>query len=232
MNSKTLGLLCVFVLTAETARPLQVGDTLRKVLAEKGQPAGQMQAGDVCLLDYPGLSIRLKDAVVVEINVVLAASTPNPTPTPTPTSVPTQTLTVPEQIDAAKAKLSKATEQVKAIVNRPPPSVPITPDMKVASYGNAWFHPGATKPDFDNVDVRTTRDLSNYSKFAFVSSDLNPGIAFPGDQLEFNPMLKYFYTDRSLPKLKLSEEDMVEINRLYRIIGKCEADLGRLQAAP
>jgi hypothetical protein len=232
MNRKTLGLLCVFVLAAAEARPLVVGDPLQKVLSEKGPPAGQMQAGNIRLLDYPGLSIRLQDDVVVEINAVAVVSTPNPTPTPTPTNTPTKALTVQEQIDAAKAQLKKATDQVKQIVNRPPPSVPITPDMRVASYGNAWFHPGATKPDFNTVDVRTTRDLSNYSKFPFVSSDLNPGIAFPGDQLEFNPMLKFFYTDRTLPKLKLSEDDMMEINRLYRIIGKCEADLSRLQAAP
>jgi hypothetical protein len=230
MNTKTIGPLCVFMLTAATARPLVVGDPLQKVLAEKGQPAGQMQAGNISLLNYPGLSIKLKDDVVVEINAVTEVSAP--TPTPTPTGVPTQALTVQEQIDAAKAALKKATDQVKQIVNRPPPSVPITPDMRVASYGAAWFHPGGAKPDFNTVDVRATRDLSNYSKFPFVSSDLNPGIAFPGDQLEFNPMLKYFYTDRTLPKLKLTEDDMLEINRLYRVIGKCEADLSRLQAAP
>ena len=191
-----------------------------------------MQAGNISLLNYPGLSVRLKDDVVVEINVVAAVSASNPTPTPTPTSAPTQALSVADQIAADKAAMSKAMDQVKQIVNRPPPSVPITPDMRVASYGGAWFHPGGSKPDFSTVDVRTTRDLSNYSKFPFVSSDLNPGIAFPGDQLEFNPMLKFFYTDRTLPKLKLSEEDMVEINRLYRIIGKFETDLSRLQAAP
>jgi hypothetical protein len=28
--------------------------------------------------------------------------------------------------------------------------------------------------------------------------------------------------DRSVPKKKLTQAEMVEINRLYRIIGKCE----------
>jgi hypothetical protein len=230
MNPKTLILPCVYALTAATAWTLGEGDSLQKVLAEKGPPESQVQAGNLRVINYPGLTVKLRDDVVVALRVVQAV--PTPTPTPTTTSEPTKTLTVPEQIDADKAALKKAIDQVKQIVNRPPPSVPITPDMRVASYGSAWFHPGGAKPDFENVDVRTTRDLSNYSKFPFVSSDLNPGIAFPGDQLEFNPSLKYFYTDKSLPKVKLSEDDMVEINRLYRVIGKCEADLARLQAAP
>jgi hypothetical protein len=232
MNLKTLILACVFTLTAVRAWPLDVGDPLQKVIAEKGPPASQMQAGDIRVLNYPGLTVKLKEDVVVAIKAVATVTTAHAVPTPPPSPVPSKTLSVPEQVAADKAALSKAMDQVKQIVNRPPPSQPITPDMKVASYGNAWFHPGAGRPDFDNVDVRTTRDLSNYSRFAFVSSDLNPGTAFPGDQLEFNPSLKFFYTDRSVPKLKLSEEDMVEINRLYRVIGKCESELGRLQAAP
>jgi hypothetical protein len=47
--------------------------------------------------------------------------------------------------------------------------------------------------------------------------------------LEFNAMTKYFYTDRSLPKKKLTEAEMVEINRLYEIIGRCEQQLDELE---
>jgi hypothetical protein len=43
-------------------------------------------------------------------------------------------------------------------------------------------------------------------------------------------MIKYFYTNRSLPKRKLTEAEMLEINSLYRIIGRCEADIARLQS--
>ena len=43
-------------------------------------------------------------------------------------------------------------------------------------------------------------------------------------------MTKYFYTDRSVPKKKLTETEMLEINRLYRIIGRCEQQLVQLQA--
>jgi hypothetical protein len=82
--------------------------------------------------------------------------------------------------------------------------------------------------DFNTVDVRTTRETP-YDQHQYVTSDLNPDIVFIGSELEFNPMTKYFYTDRSLPKKKLSEADMIEINRLYRIIGRCETQSAELQ---
>jgi len=43
---------------------------------------------------------------------------------------------------------------------------------------------------------------------------------FIGDELEFNSMTKYFYTDRTLPKKRLSDAEMNEINDLYRAIGR------------
>jgi hypothetical protein len=100
--------------------------------------------------------------------------------------------------------------------------------MQVATYQPGWFHEGASKPNFNTVDVRTTRETP-YDQHQYVTSDLNPDIVFIGSELEFNPMTKYFYTDRSLPKKKLSEADMIEINRLYRIIGRCETQLAELQ---
>jgi hypothetical protein len=47
--------------------------------------------------------------------------------------------------------------------------------------------------------------------------------------LEFNAQTKYFYTDRSLPKKKLTEAEMEEINQLYRIIGHCNDQLYDLE---
>jgi hypothetical protein len=217
-------LLCLFLLTASAAHALEVGETYEKVLAENGPPASQVQSGTFRLLIYPGVAVRLKDDVVVSFKPLPSL------PTPTPSSAPTHPLTPPEQIAADRNELSQAIDQVKLIVNRPAPSLPITPEMSVASYGDLWFHPGATRPDFNNVDIRKTQDLSNYSKFEFVSSNLNPGIAYPGNELEFNPMTKFFYTDRSVPKVKLTEAEMIEINRLYRVIGRCEEELSRLQA--
>jgi hypothetical protein len=224
LNSALRHLLLAFLIPAAAASALEVGETYENVLTEKGPPSSQVQSGDLRLLSYPGITVKLKDGLVVSIKGVPSV------PAPAPTSAPTHPLTPPEQIAADKSELAQAIERVKLIVNRPPPSLPIAPGMNVGSYGDAWFHPGAIRPDFNNVDVRKSRDLSNYSKFDFVSSNLNPGIAFPGDQVEFNPMTKFFYTDRSLPKLKMTESEMIEINRLYRVIGRCEDELARLQA--
>jgi hypothetical protein len=127
-------------------------------------------------------------------------------------------------IDKANANSIRddAINRVREIVNQPVPQIPIArnePDLDY--YPNGWFHPGAEKPDFDTVDVRTTQDL-RYARKKYSTSNLNPGVGFLGADIEFNSATKYFYEDRSLPKKKLSEAEMLEINRLYRIIGKCD----------
>ena len=130
------------------------------------------------------------------------------------------------QRDTIEAEMNEAIEKVRFIVNQPVEPILQTPNMDVATYEPGWFHPGASKPNFSVVDVRKTQDLS-YGKHQYVTSDLNPGIVFRGSDVEFNGMLKYFYTDRHLPKKKLTEEEMLEINRLYRIIGRCETELAK-----
>ena len=129
---------------------------------------------------------------------------------------------------ALMAERNQAMQKVREIVNQPVIPLPRTRGMHVASFGPAWFHAGATKPNFNAVDVRATQGF-HYDKFDYVTSDLNPGVVFIGRQLEFNPMTKYFYTDRSLPKKKLSEAEMLEINRLYRVIGRCEQEMLELK---
>lgn len=103
------------------------------------------------------------------------------------------------------------------IVNQPITHLHRSGSFTVFSPG--WFHPGATKPDFDNVDIRATQELPYEGH---VTSDLNPTEMFNGSDLEFNAMTKYFYTDRTLPKKRLSGPEMVEINGLYRVIGHDE----------
>jgi hypothetical protein len=136
------------------------------------------------------------------------------------------------QIEARRAaiqsEMQSAIGEVQRIVNQPVRQLAPTGDMEVATYRPGWFHDGANKPDFNNVDVRKSQDTS-YGRHQYVTSDLNPGIVFVGPELEFNPMTKYFYMDRTLPKKKLSEDEMIEINRLYRIIGRCEQQLAELQ---
>jgi hypothetical protein len=99
-----------------------------------------------------------------------------------------------------------------------------------SNYPEGWFHPGALTPDFNNIDVRTTQKLA-YQNSPYVTSPLNPNVVFMGPELEFNSMTKYFYTDRSMPKKKLHESEMIEINQLYRVIGKCNSELAALRSA-
>jgi hypothetical protein len=132
-----------------------------------------------------------------------------------------------EQIAALKAQKNDAIFKVQDIVNQPVTQLKRTPGM-IVGYYPGWFHPGAETPDFNTVDVRKTQQFV-YDQFPYVTSDLNPGVVFPGHELEFNSMTKYFITDRSLPKKRLTEAEMVEINRLYRIIGHCDQQLNELQ---
>lgn len=131
-------------------------------------------------------------------------------------------------IAALKAKRDDAIFRVQDIVNQPITHLKRTPDMiDVAEYP-VWFHPGAETPDFDHVDVRTSQQFVYQGK-QYVTSYANPGEVFLGSELEFNSMTKYFYTDRSLPKKKLSEAEMLEINQLYRVIGQCDQQLKELE---
>jgi hypothetical protein len=138
------------------------------------------------------------------------------------------TNSLPDQIADVQFEMDKAIAQAQKIVNQPVAAFARGPGLQWSEFHPGWFHAGANKPDFNNVDVRTTQEKI-YDKFEYVSSDLNPGVVFRGRDLEFNANTKYFYTDRSVPKKKLTEPEMLEINRLYRIIGRCEHQLADLQ---
>jgi hypothetical protein len=135
-----------------------------------------------------------------------------------------------EQIAVLQAEMDSAIAEVKRIVNQPVRKIARTRQMKVSIMQSGWFHEGAGKPDFKSVDVRASQELL-YDRFRvdYISSDLNPGVAFFCRDLEFNSATKYFYTDYSLPKKKLTEAEMLEINRLYRVIGRCEDEIAKLQ---
>jgi hypothetical protein len=129
---------------------------------------------------------------------------------------------------ALEAEMNNALNQVRGIVNQPVTALARTSQMEVSTYRPGWFHQGATRPDFNTVDVRKTQDVK-YGQNQFVTSDLIPGLVWLGAQIEYNSMTKYFYTDYTVPKKKLTEEEMLEINRLYRIIGRCAQELAALQ---
>jgi hypothetical protein len=133
-----------------------------------------------------------------------------------------------EQITALQSEMNTAIQQVQRIVNQPVARYAHTSRMHVTTFNPGWFHEGASKPSFNSVDVRSTQEAI-YDQYEYITSVLNPAVVFVGRQCEFNGMTKYFYLDRSVPKKKLTQTEMVEINRLYRIIGRCEMQLARLQ---
>lgn len=134
----------------------------------------------------------------------------------------------PEQIAALQLELTNAWSAVLKIVNQPVTAYSRKQGMHVSTYAPGWFHPGANTPDFNNVDIRASQDLSFASR-EYVTSDVTPGVVFLGKDLEFNPNTKLFYTNRNLPKHRLTDAQMQEINRLYRIIGRCRDEIDRLQ---
>ena len=131
------------------------------------------------------------------------------------------------QIAALTAEMNQAITRVRQIVNQPVTRYARQPGMSVRIFSPGWFHEGAARPNYATVDIRSTQDL-HYGT-GYVTSDLNPGVVFLGSQLEFNPNTKYFYTDRTLPKKRLTEKEMLEINDLYRVIGRCQHKLNALQ---
>jgi hypothetical protein len=136
-----------------------------------------------------------------------------------------------DQIAALQLQLTNAWHQVEAIVNQPVRAYRYDPSYSVSIYGpGGWFHPGAMTPDFNNVDVRKSQELTYTAPW--VSSDITPTMMFRGSDLEFNAMTKLFYTNRSLPKIKLTEAEMLKINSLYRIIGHCQSAIQQLEPPP
>jgi hypothetical protein len=147
---------------------------------------------------------------------------------PSNDQTPTDTNSTAGQIAALQLQLTNAWHQVEGIVCQPPPAFRRDPDYHVSVYGpGGWFHPGALTPDFNRVDVRKTQQLVYTAPW--VSSDVTPGMMFRGSDLEFNAMTKLFYTNRDLPKKKLTEAEMLQINSLYRTIGHCQTDIENLQ---
>lgn len=201
-----------------------VGDTYEQVLAEKGKPKSQIEAGTIRVLSYPDATIKVKDGVVVSIKAVV--ETQAPASQAADQGAPGGRS--PEsQIADLKKELNDAFRRVVNIVNQPATPVERTPNMRIWVHE---FHPGAVRPDFNNVDIRSTQETAEYDVEDYVTMKEHADLAWPGHDLEFNAMTKFFYTDRTVPKKRLTEEEMVAINRLYRIIGRCETELIQLGA--
>jgi hypothetical protein len=135
-----------------------------------------------------------------------------------------------EQINAVTLEKNAAVITVKTIVNQPIEQLPRSKQVRMAVFSPGWFQSSTIKPDFNVVDVRDSQQAI-YDQYDYVSSDLNPAFMFKAKDLAFNPMTKFFYEDLSLPKKKLTDAEMVEINQQYRIIGRCEKKLKELETA-
>ena len=125
---------------------------------------------------------------------------------------------------AARRELEAAMGRVRGIVNQTPPTVP-RPPLGAESY-HYGFHPGALTPDFAHADLYSTRELW---KGDYVNMDTAPGVFYRSADCEFNPQTKFFYTNRDVPKKKLTDAEIAEVVRLYRAIA---ADQGVLAALP
>jgi hypothetical protein len=171
----------------------------------------------------------LSERICISLFMVLAA-TGRVSAQPATDQTPAATNSTADQIAALQLQLTNAWHQVETIVNQPVQAYRLNPNYSVSIYSPGWFHPGAITPDFNTVDVRQSQQLTYTSPW--VSSDITPTLRFRGSDLEFNAMTKLFYTDRALPKKKLTEAEMLQINSLYRTIGHCQAEIEQLQNTP
>ena len=119
-----------------------------------------------------------------------------------------------------RAAMDAAVKRIQTIVNQVPPAVPKPPGTESWNYG---FHPGATKPDFDNTDIVSGRELWPHD---FIDMQGSPNVYYHGPDCEFNSQTKFFYTNRELPKKRLTELEIAELVRLYRFLGRCQRELG------
>jgi hypothetical protein len=130
----------------------------------------------------------------------------------------------PKTAGAADKARQSAAASYSAQIQAPPPAAGAT---NVAAMAPHWFGPDAIKPDFLNTDVTKTQEFP-YAVFDFVSSDLNRAVAYRASNTESNWMTRFFYTDLSVPKKKLNDDEMQEINHLYRLIATNEMQLEKL----
>jgi len=218
---------CILFLAASVARGVSVGDTYQQVIAEKGNPKSTLSAGSMSMLSYPDLMIKVKDGLVVSVNAVVAVPAPTRPPgNPTPAPISPTAANIP-RIYALANQVNAAVARVVAIVNQPINHLQRKPGMKIMLFSPPWFNPVTLRPDFGSVDITPYQEIP-YAQYEYVSSTINADEAFLGAELEFNPMTKYFYTDLTIPKKRLTRDEMSEINGLYHIIGQCELQLIKL----
>lgn len=209
-------LLWAALLLGAPAGAVNDGDTYDQVIKQKGKPQSQIAAGTTQVLSYADSIIKLRDGVVVSVRIV------SPKSFSPPSAAAQQQPSA--QIAAAKMELDAAVERVVEIIKQPVPSLPRTAEMNASGW---TFDAGAFRPDFGSVDIRQTPE-TYYARSEYITFEGHPVLAWRGDEVEFNRMTKYFYRDRTVPKKKLTEEEMLEVNSLYRKIAQSELKLAQL----
>ncbi len=110
------------------------------------------------------------------------------------------------------------TQQIQAIVNQTPTTRP----DKVGSTVSIGFHAGAIKPNFKAItlpELKRGREFYN-AETAWMQDA--PNVFYLARETEFNPMTKYFYTDRSKAKKRLSDAEYDRLLVLYHRLGELE----------
>jgi thioredoxin-related protein len=113
MKTTLLALSLALGTCAFAAKP---GDTYDQVIAEKGKPVSQIDAGSSKVLNYADASIRLKENTVVEVKPVAATPSPAarsenkpaPKPAPTPRPAPRARIVEAEWTTDYQAAITKA----------------------------------------------------------------------------------------------------------------------------
>ena len=184
--------------------------TRLRALAAEGDYASFADTLKKCLADYQ------HTAAFPQIAVTARGTLANATPDKLAAAIQAQGA-------AARTEMDAAMGRVRGIVNQTPPTVP-KPPPNAESY-HYGFHPGALTPDFAHADLYSTRELW---KGDFVNMDAAPGVFYRSADCEFNPQTKFFYTNRDVPKKRLTNAEIVEVVRLYRAIAADQLVLNAL----
>ncbi len=225
----------VLLAQAGALRGVEVGDSYDQVIAQKGPPSGTIKGGATVVMEYPDATIRVNDGVVVSVK----AAARKPAPEAASSAPAPQAAAVPAGDQKAlianlKMEFAKAVRQVVDIVNQPVAQVPPAAGMTVGSFPDGWFPKGASVPNFATADVAKTQDSSMYMGhgYDYAASPLNPGVVFPVGDLAFNAQTKIFYQDMTTPKKKLTDQELRQVNALYRILARDGQILRSLGVTP
>jgi hypothetical protein len=110
------------------------------------------------------------------------------------------------------------TNEIQAIVNQTPTVLP----AKVGTTTWIGFHAGAMKPNFRSITLDELKRGRQFYTVDSTSMDGAPTVFYVARETEFNPMTKFFYTDRTKAKKRLSDAEYDRLLVLYHRLGEIE----------